>query len=238
MYTGIVEVEVFTKKIRETLFYKKITAVEVREENINIEKDIFESALMGQMFIYINRRSDIINLTTGNAVNFMVRLGFGGGAYFAEKGEDFTEPYVLALTFLDGQRFFITGDANTKIEIVAEEERKPYYETLKVDPLDKDFTMDALNKLVMNFDGTVQDALSSGQEIAGIDPGYAADILLAAEIDPTREAGSLNMKEANNLFVAIQTVIQGALALDGKITRPYSKKDKRVGKYVLKSSLN
>ena len=59
--------------------------------------------------------------------------------------------------------------------------------------------------------------------------------LLAAEIDPSREAGSLNMKEANNLCPAIQNVIKGALAGNGKIKEPFSKNDKKTGTYNLKS---
>lgn len=235
MYTGIAEVEIYLRKTREVLFYKKIVNVDVKEKNISIEKDIFENALNRQMFIYINRKSDIINLTTGNAVNFMVKLGFNGRMYFAEKGEEYTNDYILKLEFLDGKTFYITGDDRTFIEIVAEEERKKYLEDLKVDPLDDKFSMDALNKLMMEFDGNILEALISEKEIKGIDPGYAGDILLAAGIDSSREAGSLNMKEANNLFHAIQNVVQGGLAGNGKIKEPFSKNDKKTGTYVLKS---
>jgi formamidopyrimidine-DNA glycosylase len=168
MYTGIAEVEIYLRKIREVLFYKKIVNVDVKENNINIEKDIFENALNRQMFIYINRKSDIINLTTGNAVNFMVKLGFNGRMYFAEKGEDYKKDYILKLEFLDGKTFYITGDDKTFIEIVAEEERKKYLEDLKVDPLDEKFSMDALNKLMMEFDGNILEALISEKEIKGL----------------------------------------------------------------------
>ncbi len=235
MYTGIVEVEIYLRKIREVLFYKKIVKADVKEKNINIEKKIFEDALTGQMFIYINRKSGIINLTIGNAVNYMVKLGFNGRMYLAEKGEEFSQDYVLKIEFLDGKSFFITGDEKTFIEIVAEDERKEYLNNLKIDPLDEKFSMDPLNKLMMESNGTIYEALISEKEIKGIDPGFAGDILLAAEIDPSREAGSLNMKEANNLFHAIQNVIQGALAGNGKIKEPFSKNDKKTGTYNLKS---
>ncbi len=235
MYTGIAEVEIYLRKIREVLFYKKIVKVDVKEENTNIEKKIFEDALTGQMFIYINRKSDTINLTTGNAVNYMVKLGFNGRMYLAEKGEEYKSDYVLKVEFLDGKTFYITGDEKTFIEIVAEDERKEYLNNLKIDPLDEKFSMDPLNKLMMEFDGTIIDALISEKEIKGIDPGIAGDILLAAEIDSSRDAGSLNMKEANNLFHAIQNVIQGSLAGNGKIKEPFSKNDKKTGTYNLKS---
>ncbi|MDD4343125.1 MAG: hypothetical protein PHH19_02010 [Eubacteriales bacterium] len=235
MYTGIAEVEIYLRKIREVLFYKKILKVDVKEINTNIEKKIFEDALTGQMFIYINRKSDIINLTTGNAVNYMVKLGFNGRMYLAEKGEEYDTDYVLKVDFLDGKTFYITGDEKTFIEIVAEDERKEYLNNLKIDPLDEKFSMDPLNKLMMEFDGRIVDALISEKEIKGIDPGIAGDILLAAEIDPSRDAGSLNMKEANNLFHAIQNVIQGSLAGNGKIKEPFSKNDKKTGTYNLKS---
>ncbi len=235
MYTGIAEVEVYLRKIREVIFYKKIANVDVKEANINIEKNIFEDSLKGQMFIYINRKSDIINLTTGNAVNYMVKLGFNGRMYLAEKGEEFDKDYILKIEFLDGKKFFILGDEVTFIEVVAEESRKEYLENLKIDPLDEKFSMDPLNKLIMEFEGNIFDALVSDTEIKGIDPGCAADILLAAGIDKNRSAGELNMKEANNLFYAIQNVIQGALASNGKIKEPFSKNDKRTGTYELKS---
>lgn len=238
MYTGIAEVEIYLKKVREVLFYKKIAKVDVKEENINLEKDIFEASLEGQMFIYINRRSDIINLTSGNAVNYMVKLGYNGRMYFAEKDEEFEKEYVLKIEFTDGKSFYITGDKDTFIEVVAEDERKDYLDNLKVDPLDEKFSMDPLNKLVMEFNGTVFDALISGKEIRGIDPDYAGEILLAAEIDQLREANSLNMKEANNLFHAIQNVSQAVLVGNGKIKEPFSKKDMKIGSYELKSLLN
>lgn len=238
MYTGIVEVEIYLKKVREVLFYKKIAKVDVVEKNVNLEKEIFENSLIGQMFIYINRKSDIINLTAGNAVNYMVKLGYKGRMYFAQKDEKYEEEYILKLEFVDGRSFYITGDEDTFIEVVSEDKRKEYLETLKVDPLDEKFSMDALNKLMMEFQGNVFDALVSGKEVRGIDPGYAGDILLAAEIDRSREANSLNMKEANNLFYAMQNVIRGALAGGGKIEEPFSKKDMKIGTYELKSLLN
>lgn len=238
MYTGIAEVEVYLRKIREVLFYRKIAKVEVKEENISIEKEIFEKALVGQMIIYINRRSDVINITTGDAVNYMIRLGFKGRMYFAEKNEEYNKDFIMKMEFTDGRSFYITGDEDTYIEIVAEEKRKDYLDNLKVDPLDEKFTMDPLNKLLMEFDGLVLDALVSGNEIKGIDSQYAKEILLAAEIDQAREANSLNMKEANDLYFAIQNVMQGALASNGKIKEPFSKKDLKTGNYELKSLLN
>ncbi len=235
MYTGLAEIEVYLKKIREVLFYKKIEQAYVKEANINLEADIFESALNGQMFIYINRKSDIINLTTGNAVNFMVKLGFNGRMYYAEKGEVFESDYILKLDFTDGKSFYITGDQMTRIEVVGEQERKDYLENLKPDPLDEKFSMDALNKLIMNYDGKILDALFSDVEIMGIDPDYAKDILLAAEIPFDKEAASLNMKEANNLFHAIINVMQAGLAANGKISQPFSRNDQRRGSYQLRS---
>lgn len=231
MYTGIVETEVYTKKIRESLFYKKITDVTVKESNINLEKDIFEKTLLGQLFIYINRKSDVINLTTGNAVNYMIRLGVNGRMYLAAKEESFDKDYILKLEFIDGRRFYITGDKDTQIEVVDEQERKDYYEKLVADPLDNALTIEPLNAMMMNFEGSISDALVSGKYLGGIDPLYAHDILVAAGIDAQREAGDLNMKEANQLFVAIQTVLQSAMAADGKITEPFSKNDQRVGRY-------
>lgn len=235
MYTGLAEVEIYLRKIREVLFYKKIAQAQANEANINMEKDVFESALKGQMFIYINRKSDIINLTTGNAVNFMVKLGFNGRMYYAEKGEEYQDDFILKLDFTNGRSFYITGDENTQIEVVAEQERKEYLENLKPDPLDEKFTIDALNTLLMNYDGNVLDALSSDEEIKGIDPTYAKDILLAAEIPYDKDAGSLNMKEANNIFHAITNVLQAGLAANGKIKAPFSKNDKMIGSYQPRS---
>lgn len=238
MYTGIAEIEVYLKKIREVLFYKKIAKVDIKEENTNVEKDIFEKTLEGQMIIYINRRSNIINLTTGNAVNYMIDLGFNGRMYYAAKDEEYNKEYILKIDFINGKSFYITGDEKTFIEIVAEDKRKEYLDNLDIDPLDPKFNMDPLNKLLMDYEGNVFDALVSGKEIKGIDPGYAGDILLAAEIDQLRDARSLNMKEANNLFGAIQNVIQVALASNGKIKEPFSKNDIKTGTYELKSLLN
>lgn len=238
MYTGLAEIEIYLRKIREVLFYKKIDQAHVKEANINMEADIFESALNGQMFIYINRKSDIINLTTGNAVNFMIKLGYNGRMYYAEKDEPFAEDYILQLDFTDGKRFYITGDQMTKIEVVSEQERKEYLENLKPDPLDEKFSMDALNKLIMNYNGNILAALSSDEEIKGIDPDYAKDILLAAEIPFEKEAATLNMKEANNLFHAAINVMQAGLAANGKIREPFSKNDKKIGSYQLRSQAN
>jgi hypothetical protein len=50
MYTGIAEVEVYHKKVREVLFYKKILNADMKEENTNIKKMI--RMMVGSHFKY------------------------------------------------------------------------------------------------------------------------------------------------------------------------------------------
>ena len=89
MYTGIVEVEIYLKKVREVLFYKKIAKVDVVEKNVNLEK-IQQSIdfLLCGLVEYEFRTTVVNELHTTQDIESIAKWISGAEKYFLQNFVD------------------------------------------------------------------------------------------------------------------------------------------------------
>lgn len=89
-----------------------------------------------------------------------------------------------------------------------------FFKNLGKEPL-RDLTVEEFGKLVKKSQAPIKSLLMDQQKIAGIGNIYANDALFAAAIDPRRKAISLTKKETENLFNAIELVLQKGIDAGG-----------------------
>ncbi|MGI8420617.1 MAG: bifunctional DNA-formamidopyrimidine glycosylase/DNA-(apurinic or apyrimidinic site) lyase [Candidatus Levyibacteriota bacterium] len=89
-----------------------------------------------------------------------------------------------------------------------------FFKNLGKEPL-RDLTEEEFARLVSNSHSPIKSLLMNQQKIAGIGNIYANDSLFAAGIDPRRQASSLTKKESENLFNAIELVLQKGIDAGG-----------------------
>ena len=89
-----------------------------------------------------------------------------------------------------------------------------FFKNLGKEPL-RDLTVEEFGKIVHKSHAPIKSLLMDQQKIAGIGNIYANDALFAAAIDPRRESSSLTKKETEDLFNAIELVLQKGIDAGG-----------------------
>jgi formamidopyrimidine-DNA glycosylase len=97
------------------------------------------------------------------------------------------------------------------------------------EPLDNDFTVETLTKILRNRKAPVKPVLLDQAIIAGIGNMYADESLYEAKIHPVRPACSLSEVEIKRLYTAIRRVLRAAIKNKGASVRNYIRPDGDIG---------
>ena len=89
-----------------------------------------------------------------------------------------------------------------------------FFRDLGPEPL-KNLDLNMFNHIVKSGKGSIKPLLMEQKKIAGIGNIYANDALWLAQINPKRKALSLTYKEIENLYAAIESVLQKSISLGG-----------------------
>lgn len=89
-----------------------------------------------------------------------------------------------------------------------------FFKNLGKEPL-RDLTVEEFHTIVAKSHAPIKSVIMNQQKIAGVGNIYANDALFVAAIDPRREASSLSKKETENLFNAIELVLQKGIDAGG-----------------------
>jgi formamidopyrimidine-DNA glycosylase len=114
------------------------------------------------------------------------------------------------LLFVDVRRF------GTGIVLLGSDARDAYFDArLGVEPLDADFTTDALRALARGRRAPVKAFLLSQERIAGVGNIYADEALFRARIHPFREAGALRSAQLEALRGAVVEALEAGIDARG-----------------------
>lgn len=106
----------------------------------------------------------------------------------------------------------------------------PFFKSLGPEPL-KDLTLQYFSSLLTNAKGPIKTVLLDQKKIGGIGNIYANDALYLAKVHPARKADSLDKKETQALFQAIEKVIAKGIAVGGASEWQYVNALGVAGKY-------
>jgi formamidopyrimidine-DNA glycosylase len=98
-----------------------------------------------------------------------------------------------------------------------------------IEPLDAEFTVDALRSLLAKCSKNIKNFLLDGTKIAGIGNIYASEALYDSGIHPLRAANTLKPSETRELHKNIITVLKAAIKSGGSTLRDYVRSDGDVG---------
>ncbi|MGB4777638.1 Fpg/Nei family DNA glycosylase [Microbacterium sp.] len=124
-------------------------------------------------------------------------------------------PIALRVGFDDGSGFDLT-EAGTKkslaVYAVHDPQDVPGIARLGPDPLDADFTRDALAALLAGRRTQIKGVLRDQSIIAGVGNAYSDEILHAAKMSPYALAATLDAAEVDRLYDAMRTTLTDAVA--------------------------
>ncbi|WP_406246059.1 Fpg/Nei family DNA glycosylase [Microbacterium sp. M] len=124
-------------------------------------------------------------------------------------------PIALRVALDDGSGFDLT-EAGTKkslaVYVVRDPQDVPGIARLGPDPLDEAFTRDAFAGLLAGRRTQIKGLLRDQSVIAGIGNAYSDEILHAARMSPYAIAGTLDDREVDRLYAALQDTLLSAVA--------------------------
>lgn len=142
---------------------------------------------------------------------------------------------ALRVTFDDGSGFELT-EAGTQKRLAVYVARSPgdvpQVASLGPDPLDDDFTADALRGLVRGKNQQIKGLLRDQSVIAGIGNAYSDEILHVARMSPFKLTRSFTDDDVDALYAAVVQTLSGAVAASSGKPAKELKDAKRQGMRV------
>jgi formamidopyrimidine-DNA glycosylase len=220
------ETETIARDLDRELAGQRIVAVRVTRADVlrEVRPDELSRRLTGAVIGHSWRRAKlvVIELSTGDRLLVQPRFT---GALLIDAGDlpDEERRYsTVALDLSDGRALHYRDVRRLGTVALATPERfTAISDALGVEPLDPAFTGSHLSALLRGRRQAIKKVLMDQRIVAGIGNIYANEALWRAEIDPSREAGSLGLADASALRDAIVDVLTESIRHRGTSFRDY-----------------
>jgi formamidopyrimidine-DNA glycosylase len=184
----------------------------------------FADRIAGRAVTGSRRRAKYILIDLDSGGLLVVHLRMTGNLHFADSADPPHRHLRARLPLEDGEelRFADTrkfgrlylGDEAELAGVIP-------LATLGPEPLAEDFTLERLRASLAGRRGPIKAGLLDQSVIAGLGNIYVDESLFHAGIDPRRPANSLDEKELEALFAAIQATLRQAIGNGGTSFRDY-----------------
>ncbi|HZU11731.1 MAG TPA: bifunctional DNA-formamidopyrimidine glycosylase/DNA-(apurinic or apyrimidinic site) lyase [Chloroflexota bacterium] len=230
------EVETMVRDLSPRLTGRRVTAVEAPFTGSVRYPDYPElvDRLVGQEITGVSRRGKyaIFSLASGDAL--ILHRGMTGSVLARERSDPM-EQWVRILFRLDDGTELRFQDSRKfgKVFLMEENgaERPLPWNRMGPEPLDSDFSEDALQRRLEGRTALIKPLLLNQEIVAGLGNIYADEALFLAAIHPERRANTLTAEEMTRLYRAIRTVLRNAVEGRGTTFSAYKDIEGRAGSY-------
>ena len=175
------------------------------------------AAVDGRRVERLARRGKYLIAELEDDVHLVMHLRMTGNLLLVEAGEE--RERVRGRLVLDSGQDVVFCDVRrfgTGIVLLGARARDEYFEErLGVEPLDPDFTPEALRALARGRRAPVKTFLLSQERIAGVGNIYADEALFRARIHPLRPVGTLKRPQVGALRDAVVEVLEAGIDARG-----------------------
>ncbi|MCC3145558.1 DNA-formamidopyrimidine glycosylase [Halanaerobium sp. Z-7514] len=216
------EVQTVIKGLRPLIVDKKITELEVREENLigypDISIDELKKRLIGAKIESISRRGKyiLINLDIDKILVIHLRMT---GKLLVKEAAEFKDKHThVIFTLDDGQEIrFNNVRKFGRIYLIDPEkpEQAGGLANLGPEPLSEQLSLEDFKKLFANRRGVIKSLLLNQKFIAGIGNIYADEILYLSGIEPERKADSLSEEEKEKIYFNMRDILEKGIIYGG-----------------------
>jgi formamidopyrimidine-DNA glycosylase len=216
------EVEILKRELTESVIGK--TIINAKNSDKKLKRAIPSLSIPGEKILNIFRRNKYLIFETSNY--WMVfHLGMTGKLIYTTSVPDKKHIHCI-LSFSDGTILYYE-DARRfgSIDLYAKTSVKEYldiplFKKLGIEPLSKDFTYTAFQKLFKNSKN-IKGFLMDAAYVCGVGNIYACETLFLAGIHPTRSVDSITEEEKKKLFKLIPEVLRKSIELGGSSISDY-----------------
>lgn len=236
------EVETVCLALSKILNNSKVSNIKIFRKDLrwtikdNLELDLKEKILKKPF-----RRGKYILIPTSKAHILLFHLGMSGtikilsGEYKVIKHDhvkiniETEDNNYFTIVYNDPRRFgYIDFFHVSKIK------NHFLLKKLGVEPFEKDFTIEYLQKKIYNKSKCVKNFLMDQSIISGIGNIYANEILYKANISPLRTVDKLNKEHLKSIIVATKFILKKSINAGGTSIRNHLQPDGKLGYFVQK----
>lgn len=226
------EVETIRQDLLPRIVGKTIRDVVIRRPKIvRVDKKIFLWSVIGQSVTDIQRRGKLLIAPLSNALQYiLIHLKMtgqliyrseaeiiAGGHSFSTMDFDLPNQYTHVSFQLNDDSFLHFNDMRQfgYIDLVDSTQLEKILNVYGIEPLTKDFTLEAFTKLFKQRTAPTKAVLLNQERIAGIGNIYADEICFQAAVRPMRAAKKLTLFEIGRLYKASSAVLKKAIRYRG-----------------------
>lgn len=207
------EVETIVRELCESnLIGVKITDVKVYWPRTIAMPEVsqFCDQIINQSIVRISRRGKFIVITLSNDT-LLIHLRMTGKLTISSQMREVSSHERVRLLLNDGRYLHYEDQRKFgKWYLLSSPEQK--FKMLGLEPLSKDFTLKAFQKLFAKSSQQIKPFLLNQRYIAGLGNIYVDEALWESKIHPTRKVNSLNSEEVVALHRAISHVLRKGVA--------------------------
>ncbi len=228
------EVETIRRMLKPKLMQRIIVGGEITVPKMILYQTPadFWKRVTGQKIIDLNRRGKYLLVKLSGGLTLAIHLRMTG-QLTVTRADSTLENAVYFRLYLDNDHELRFRDQRKfgKIFLYLDESPPASLIHLGPEPLDKGFSTDTLHKRLAGRKLAIKKALLNQNIIAGLGNIYTDEALFLAGIHPARPVDSLNEKEFESLYRAIQQVLSEGIQHRGTTKRDYLDGEGNPGSY-------
>ncbi|MBN1151766.1 MAG: bifunctional DNA-formamidopyrimidine glycosylase/DNA-(apurinic or apyrimidinic site) lyase [Dehalococcoidia bacterium] len=213
------EVETIRRGIEPRVVGAQITGISLVDPAIaapNAPESLH--AAIGATVRAVLRRGKYLILLLSSNSGLVLHLRMTGALFLCEPPAGVRVRAVL--TFSNGERLSF-ADTRRLGKIQYYSDLKPLLQRMGQEPLDGDFSVESLHRMLSRHHIPIKAALLEQHIIAGIGNMYADEALFRSRVHPMKDASSLTHDEVARLQTAIRHVLEHAIARQGASVDTY-----------------
>jgi formamidopyrimidine-DNA glycosylase len=221
------EVETVCRTLNACVPGHRIEGVELFwERTLALDAELFTGTVLGATFRAIHRRAKLVvmELDSGDAITVHLRMT-GELLFLADSDErnSAREPYLRARFALDRGAELLFYDVRKfgRIGLIMEGQAPHALARYGAEPLQSDFTPDALAALLHARKRQLKPLLLDQSVIAGLGNIYVDESLFVAGLHPLQRSDQIDEVRIAALHAAIVRILRNAIDLRGSTIRDY-----------------
>jgi formamidopyrimidine-DNA glycosylase len=212
------EITIIAKQMDKEIKRKHIANIEAKQpKNLNMPVQNFLEKVKGKIVSNVSSKGKWLFIKLDPAYNMLINLGMGAEILYFTPNQTLPEKHQFKLTFSDETGFTMHFWWFGYIHLIPEKDLNKHKLTaqLGMSPTDGKFTLKYFKKLLANKKTGIKSFLLDQKNMAGIGNVYVQDILFKAKLHLNRKISTLSEEEINNLYNAIQSILNHSIRLGG-----------------------
>jgi formamidopyrimidine-DNA glycosylase len=220
------EVETVKNELTPAVTGRQITGVTVLwNRMVRIPSaEQFRTGLKGRKIEGLRRRGKFLIFNLNNGRDLILHLGMTGSLLVKPAAEK-PDKFARAIFELDNRTVIQFRDARKFGKMWLVDDAAAVVKKLGPEPLERDFTVDKLARILGNRKAPIKSLLLNQALIAGLGNMYADEALFRAGIHPLKSGESLTSKQLKRLHLAIKQVLQRGIRNNGASVQSYFRPD-------------